>query len=331
MRKFFTFLLGVFWTLSLQAQVCTVTGSDYATSFIICANDPATESIVFETPPNASGFGYILIIGTNPIIDLTGITIYVPPKIRLVFAGNVIIDNTTTFVTSSGNTQGNSEVQFGINGTVYKGNPGSNGFDVLNERIQNCAVDPNPGECLELNAFLPVELTSFQGKAYQDRVELSWVTAAEINNDHFVVEHSRDGVSFTSVGKVRGAGTTVEVSNYQFLHRLPATGANYYRLKQVDYDGAFTYSDVVVTQVGRPSGNIRIYPNPTVNYAWINFPELPEKIQFSLTNLLGQGIDLQPTPTDAGWQLDLSRMVKGVYLLRMEYDGKTVTRRIVKE
>lgn len=181
------------------------------------------------------------------------------------------------------------------------------------------------------SGVLPVELTHFAARTKDDMVELDWTTATELNNDFFQIEHSRDGIQFQPVGKVKGEGTTTEIINYNFMHRQPVGGTNYYRLKQVDYDGAFEYSDIVVAEVNSRTGGVQIYPNPTIDKAVIQMNERPERVTFTLTTLLGQRLDLQPGQSDAGWELDLSSLPKGVYILQMEYDGQHLSRKIVRE
>jgi hypothetical protein len=162
-------------------------------------------------------------------------------------------------------------------------------------------------------------------------VELAWVTATELNNDFFQIEHSRDGIQFHAVGKVKGQGTTTGVVVYSFLHRQPISGTNYYRLKQVDFDGAFEYSDVVVAEINSRTGGVRVYPNPARDRAFIQMNKQPEDITFVLSTLLGQRLDVQPLAGNGGWDLDLADLPRGIYILQMNYDGQTLSRRIIKE
>lgn len=215
----------------------------------------------------------------------------------------------------------------GENGSLFGGGGGGKGFGGAASGLGANGVVI----IRVLSGALPVEFTRFEVQPKEDMVELAWATATEINNDFFQIEHSRDGVQFKSVGKVKGEGTTTEFKEYHFMHRDPVEGTNYYRLKQVDFDGAFQYSEVTVIEMDSRTGGIQIFPNPAVNRATIRMSERPEKVRFSLTNLLGQGFDLQPIRHDGGWELDLNSLSKGIYILKLDYDGKTVSKRIVKE
>jgi len=111
---------------------------------------------------------------------------------------------------------------------------------------------------------LPVELLEFKGEMYDDGILLEWVTAAEINNDHFKVEHSIDGINFEVIGIVEGNGNSVERHFYSQIHHFPSSGNNYFRLKQVDFDGQYNYSKVIAIRVNVEtiSFNSIVIPNP---------------------------------------------------------------------
>ena len=118
--------------------------------------------------------------------------------------------------------------------------------------------------------ILPVEFTYFTTQTEREGVMLKWQTATEENNDYFQVEHSTDGRNFAILGQIKGKGTTQDLSDYTFLDEKPALGVNYYRLKQVDYDGAFEYSEIAVTQFGGESTTVTMYPNPIHDQLTLN-------------------------------------------------------------
>ncbi len=95
------------------------------------------------------------------------------------------------------------------------------------------------------NTVLPVEYTSFTAQQKNQSVNLIWQTASETDNSHFEIEHSADAENWTEIGEVAGAGTTDQRTDYEFVHTQPREGINYYRLKQVGFDGSYTYSKIV--------------------------------------------------------------------------------------
>lgn len=112
------------------------------------------------------------------------------------------------------------------------------------------------------DCVLPVELISFNGKEENCAINLSWKTASEINNSHFELEHSLNGKEFNSIAKIEGAGTSLLPETYSYQHKQPSE-INYYRLKQVDIDGAFEYNETIsVVTKCKPSTQMNAYPNP---------------------------------------------------------------------
>ncbi len=126
-------------------------------------------------------------------------------------------------------------------------------------QMAQAMVDP----CPLVTGPLPVELTAFDGYATQNGIVLEWATATETNNAGFAVEHLTNGV-FREVGFVEGAGTTVEPKQYSFRVDKPGVGTQVFRLKQVDFDGTFEYSQRVEVDLAVPNGYelSSVYPNP---------------------------------------------------------------------
>ena len=91
---------------------------------------------------------------------------------------------------------------------------------------------------------LPIELLFFDATPNQRVVDLNWATASELNNDYFTIERSKDGITWEALETISGAGTTNQRSEYNSIDALPFAGISYYRLKQTDYDGAYSYSAI---------------------------------------------------------------------------------------
>lgn len=113
------------------------------------------------------------------------------------------------------------------------------------------------------NNPLPVELLEFSAWPNGNVVDLAWATATENGNGHFEVERSGDGITFTPLVIVPGAGNSQEELHYAAIDAQPMRGVNFYRLKQVDLDGAYTYSEVVAVNFGSTETNDPVlFPNP---------------------------------------------------------------------
>ncbi len=132
---------------------------------------------------------------------------------------------------------------------------------------------------------LPIHLLSFTAKAVGHDVLLEWSTATEQNNDHYTIEKSRDGQSFEEVVRVNGAGNSVSTQSYDAVDHHPYTGESYYRLKQTDTDGAYTYSDLVPVTVDAPV-ELVVWPNPIGNGQVLSLP--PDAGGYELRDVTGR-------------------------------------------
>ncbi|MEX0812861.1 MAG: T9SS type A sorting domain-containing protein [Chitinophagales bacterium] len=150
-----------------------------------------------------------------------------------------------------------------LSGDGGEGRMASEDYTVRFELSSFSEIGVGTGEPTGLG--LPIELLEFAGKKSGSSVALQWVTATEINNDYYSLERSLDGINFTSIATINGAGNSLEQLNYQHFDSDPADGINYYRLKQTDFDGTYTYSSVISVEFSNPENNIltaNIYPNP---------------------------------------------------------------------
>ncbi len=114
---------------------------------------------------------------------------------------------------------------------------------------------------------LPVELLYFKATLKDNEVELVWETASELNNDHFTIERASDVENFQPVTKIPGRGTASGNRKYQFTDTSPLYGRTYYRLKQTDFDGTVSFSDISAIQYEEPAHPVlSVYPNPVVSH-----------------------------------------------------------------
>jgi hypothetical protein len=94
--------------------------------------------------------------------------------------------------------------------------------------------------------------------------QIKWSVATQLNNEKYVIEHSKNGKYFTPIGEIAGDGTSNESKHYEYIHASPFIGVNYYRIKQVDYDGQYSFSDIASVRYDG-TGEISIYPNPATS------------------------------------------------------------------
>ncbi len=110
---------------------------------------------------------------------------------------------------------------------------------------------------------LPIELISFTGEKKGKNNYLKWTTASEMNNEYFSLEKSGDGISFIEIKKIKGAGNSNSIKNYEIIDLPNSSGTNYYRLKQTDFNRSYNYSNVIAIDNNLKENNFNVYPNPS--------------------------------------------------------------------
>ena len=179
---------------------------------------------------------------------------------------------------------------------------------------------------------LPVELTAFDATPTTTSVLLNWTTETELNNDYFEIQHSVDGQKFEVIGTVLGAGTSLEAQEYGFEHDKPVNGTNYYRLRQVDFDGAFEISQTVVAEFSRNTTDFTLAPSVANSYVNILFDELSdEKAMIEIYNISGVLVkQMNISSSEYNYNLDVSTFQNGQYIIRYTKGSDVVTKQFIK-
>jgi hypothetical protein len=208
-----------------------------------------------------------------------------------------------------------------LNGTKRGTTIADNGYSLYEFEVNGTLQQP-----------LPVTLTSFSAAPQGLAVAVSWATASEQNSTGFEVQRAAATMVFATLATVAGAGTTPHGHVYHYSDTAPLPTTAYYRLKQVDNDGAYTYSPVVVVQAAKEvtsSLAMRSYPNPTpdcVTVTWATPLTVPG--YWYLTNMLGQLVHAEPLSSEAttSLSLDLHAYAAGTYVLTVEAGHQLVGR-----
>ena len=179
---------------------------------------------------------------------------------------------------------------------------------------------------------LPVKLVAFTAIADNNNSLLSWTTASELNNDRFEIERSIDGVNFTMVGEVKGAGNSTSILNYQFIDSRVSelsTKQVYYRLKQVDFDGTFDYSNIVLVNFNKINAVTiqNIQPNPFGDKLTVSY-SLPTTglVAISLVDLQGRVLITTENNANRGFNtanFNTENISTGMYFITISHQGMT--------
>ena len=176
---------------------------------------------------------------------------------------------------------------------------------------------------------LPIDLISFDAVAKDFTVDLNWQTASQTNNDYFTVERSADGINWEAVTEVDGEGTLLNMMNYSAVDFNPYPGTSYYQLRQTDFNGSFSFSDIQSVFIEKKKEQVLIYPNPFINQITIQC-SLKERENIQLFSLIGQEIMLKESFIINYTQhsiVDLSELLPGIYVLRTKNTATKVEKR----
>lgn len=204
-----------------------------------------------------------------------------------------------------------------ITSTGYRGN--SENIRICNTVVWQASMGAVTTPTSFGNTFspLPITLISFNAAQKDNAVHVTWATSSEVNNDYFTLESSIDGENFKTIRIIKGAGFSNEILNYSFLHEKPIKGINYYRLKQSDFDGTFTYSDVIAVNVKSIENKFTVFPNPVSSKQFtISGLNQDENYNISLCDLNGRIV--KSIQTENSYEINFkieTEFSNGIYFL----------------
>ncbi len=190
---------------------------------------------------------------------------------------------------------------------------------------------------------LPVELIKFTAQANENNVDIAWSTATEKNCDYFEIERSANEVDFESIGKVKGSGNSNAVIDYKWIDTKPLQSISYYRIKQVDFNGEFQYSDerVIDITTKKHEEDIIVYPNPSngklfhIAFAHQILTVVHEsKINVQLFDESGKLVFGASEGLNGNYEKDMEldfnqKLESGIYLLKLKSDNLSINKLVV--
>lgn len=184
------------------------------------------------------------------------------------------------------------------------------------------------------DVILPIKLITFNGRIVKEKSELNWVTQTETNNRGFDIEKSTDGRNFTRIGFVAGMGNSILRNSYSYTDPASLQRVQYYRLKQLDRNGKYSFSQVIkLTQDGMRL-QITSFVNPVSTNLIFTLNDVPKKaMQITLLDAAGRIVLKENIPGSNSnvFRVNIAKLPNGIYTLLLQGDGLKETRRIVKQ
>ncbi len=178
---------------------------------------------------------------------------------------------------------------------------------------------------------IPVQLVDFKAQKENQAVKLLWSTATELNNAYYAVERSENGKSFEKIGEILGYGNSNILKSYQFMDEKPMNTVNYYRLRQVDFDGKETVYKTVSVNFGKNT-TTKVYPSIAKDKINVEINGDNGASDLLVVNLLGQVVKAQKLQNTEGvFPVNISDLPNGSYIMRIVSKNESVSQRFEKQ
>ena len=278
-------------------------------------------------PYNPPTLGYVISAGKDTVlagnsVDLTGYA-----GLESIELTNLPVNWEKTegagMVTFSNPTSRNTTVTFSQIGTYRLRFSTIDYAEVANKRYFALSNDI----VVTVNSLIPIELVNFVGIIKDKTNELTWTTASEINNKGFDIERSADAKRWQSLNFVKGAGNSSQINTYKFTDEGPLS-INYYRLKQIDFNGRFKYSNVI-NLVRNNDKNVLIYPNPAADLLTIRMNNNGVNSDIKIYDILGKTV-LTNTTNSNETTIDIGALIKGNYFIEIKNEQLLTTKKFIK-
>lgn len=180
---------------------------------------------------------------------------------------------------------------------------------------------------------LPISLISFDATPKGNNVQITWTTASEINNDFFSLYRSDDGINFYEIGEINGAGNSNNIKNYKFIDESKYDNTVYYKLKQTDFDGKFTYSSIIsVNEYNQDFIINNIYTSTEKNLKINLYSNASKNVEIQVINSLGlvvANLSLEVAKGNGVYNIKLPKLARGIYFIKTQSGSNSITSKIL--
>ena len=308
--KYSILLISVFlWKSNGQAFNCTSTdaptGNWHSNSTWDCANYPS---------------------GTNcPDTIFINENVYLTSSINLTACPPIVIVLNADLTFKSGKKMQlpyNSKLVINIGGRLVPEGGGGNSNLIT---IDGDAVWNAGAGIVGAGTVLAITLGYFNYEIHDFNTHLFWQTLSETQNDYFDVEHSTDGLHFEKLHQLNGAGNSSVPISYQYVHKNPILGINYYRIKQTDFDGTYSYTHTISVMFGGDADGL-VFPNPNQGTFKIN---TNHSKYIRITNI--NGLPVFAAIDYKGEVIDVNHLPEGVYFIQFFLNEMLLTEKFIKQ
>jgi hypothetical protein len=175
--------------------------------------------------------------------------------------------------------------------------------------------------------LLPLDLIDFSVELENQEAMISWITENEEALSHFEIERSTDGIKFETINMIPAKGNNGDLTYYDAIDTKPNSGVNYYRLRSVDFDGTYYYSDIEVIEIKETNiTTVQVYPNPTTDWIKVNAETTVETI--NIMDMNGRTI-INTTVQDSFGEVNVSDLPKGQYFININFEGGEFTNQAI--
>ena len=283
----------------------------------------------FDTDATAtSGMDQSGTPGVFYVFGVEGIQNGAPDGMALVNGSGIVIEFLSyegTITAANGPANGDTSIDIGASENDVD-TPTGTSIQRQSNGTWVSGLNASPGSTND--SSVPVTYSYISVEAQNNSNLLTWSTSSEQNNDYFDVEHSLDGEDFSSIGRVEAKGNTRATGVYEFVHNEPIQGMHYYRLKQVDFDGVFTYSEIRSVDLIK-EGKVSIYPSMVQGEMTIRH-NFTYPTQVKVYNMSGQEV-VSFSRVNSETSLDVTTLKPNIYLVQVVSGSQQVTKRIIKQ